>query len=125
MVLLAEDNRQVRGILTSALESLNYEVVQANDGFAVMDCMDRHRKQIELLVIDVDLPKRNGLECLRDIRSGGGVAPAIVITGSADTGSEKQLDSHTILLRKPFRIADFAALVGDVLAARHPREEKT
>lgn len=115
----------MRGILTSALESLDYEVIQAKDGFELMNGFGRHRKRIELLVIDVDLPKRDGLECLRDIRAGGSFAPAIVITGSPGEDLEKRLDRDTILLRKPFQVAVFTALAGNVLAAQHPREEKS
>ncbi len=122
VVLLAEDNRHVRGILISALESLDYEVVQADDGWTLMDCFERHRKRIELLVVDVDLPKRSGLDCMREIRSSGGFAPAIVMTGSAGAGLEKQLDRDTTLLRKPFQITEFTALAGNVLAARRQRE---
>jgi len=123
LVLLAEDNRQVLGILTSALESLNYKVVQASDGFALLDCFEHHRQRIELLVIDVDLPKRNGLDCLRDIRSSDGFAPAIVITASTDANLKEQLDSNTTLLHKPFNISDFTTLADAVLASRRQHEK--
>jgi len=112
LILVAEDSRHVREILSSALGTLDYEVIQASDGAALMDCVERHRDRIELLVIDVDLPKPDGLECLRDIRSSGSLAPAIIITGRAVSDLEEQLDENTALLRKPFKIADFTALAG-------------
>ena len=121
VVLLAEDDRQVLGILTSALKSLDYEVIQASDGSALIDCFERHRQRIDLLVIDLGLPERSGLDCLREIRSSGSLAPAIIITTDVDASLEEQLDSDTILLRKPFQIADFTAMAGDVLAARRQR----
>ncbi len=124
VVLLAEDNRHVRGILASSLESLGYEVVQATDGSSLMDCFELNRDRVELLVMDVDLPKRGGLECLRDIRSSGGCVPAIIITGSVGPGLEQRIDDEAILLRKPFQIADFTALAGTVLGERQ-REKQT
>ncbi len=124
VVLLAEDNRHVRGILTSALGSLDYEVIQVDNGSALIDCFERHRKRIGLLVIDVDLPKRSGADCLREIRSSGGSAPAIIITARADVDLEKRFGEDTTLLCKPFQIADFSSLVGDVLAEHHKQESR-
>ena len=122
-VLLAEDSLHVRSIMTSALESLRYEVVQASDGASLMEHFERHRPRIRLLVVDVDLPKRNGLDCLREIRAGGVRTPAIVITAGADAHLEEQLDEDTLLLRKPFQISEFGALVGSVLGG-HSRRKK-
>ncbi len=123
VVLLAQGNRQVRGILTSVLESQSYEILPVSDGNTLMARFDRDGKRIDLLVFDVDLPKRSGIDCLRDIRSKGGSVPAIVITGGTAADLEKRIDDNTTLLRKPFLIGDFSKLVGNLLAASPQPEE--
>lgn len=62
---------------------------------------------------------------MRDIRSSGGFAPAIAITAGAGADLEKQLDDDTTLLHKPFQIAEFSELAGNVLASRHRQERQT
>jgi len=124
LILLAEDNRHLRSIILSALDSLGYEVVPAGDGNSLMECFERHRTRVRLLVIDIDFPKRSVVDCLRDIRAGGFQTPAIIITGVVDTDLESQLDEDTLLLHKPFQISDLGALVGNVLGAQGDREDQ-
>ncbi len=125
MVLLAEDNRHVRGIITESLRELGYEVLQAGDGASLMECHKRHRDGIRLLVIDIGLPKQSGLDCLRTLRAEGVRTPAIVITASSGAAVEDQLPEHTLLLRKPFQMSDLAVLVGRMLRSRHEAEAMT
>ncbi len=117
LILLAEDDWHVRSIVTQSLRSKNYEVAWAEDGEAFLECFAQRAQAVGLLVVDVDLPKRNGLACLQAIRARGCVRPAIVITGSVDVDIEDQLDEQTILLRKPFQIGELCDLVGRMLAA--------
>lgn len=121
-VLLVEDNWHVRTILTTALRSFGYDVVQASDGPSFLERFERHRDRFRLLLVDIDLPMRNGLDCLRDIRATGVRTPAIVITGKADAILESELDDDTFLLRKPFQISELSELAGRVLGAK-PEEE--
>ncbi len=125
MVLLAEDNRQVRGIVTEALRDSGYRVLQTTDGASLMERYERHRDRIQLLVIDVDLPKESGLECLRRIRADGDRTPAIIITASSTANMEEQLPELTLLLRKPFRMSDLGLLVSRMLGARRAAEALT
>ena len=121
LVLLAEDDFQVRAIVAATLASLGYEVVQAADGDALLECFERHQSRIKLFILDVDLPKRNGLDCLRAIRAKGVETPALVISGSVDAELADQLDDESILLPKPFQTIELGRVVRNMLAA-HGRE---
>ncbi len=121
-VLLAEDNRHVRGIIASALESYGYQVLEAADGEAMMSEFRRNAQRVGILIVDVDLPKRNGLECLNELRDNGVELPAIVITGSAEVSFDSSLDARTVLLRKPFQIGQLNSLVGNMLSEKARRE---
>ncbi len=106
LILLAEDNRQVRDAITTTLVSAGCEVVQAADGDAFLEILQRYGQVAQLLILDVDLPKRTGLTCLREIRAQGSRTPAIVITASPDIQVDEQLDEYTILLPKPFPVSE-------------------
>ncbi len=123
LILLAEDEYQVRAIVAATLTSLGYEVVQAADGDALLECFQRHQSKIKLFVLDVDLPRRSGLDCLRDIRTRGVDTPAIVISGSVDVELDAQLDRDTILMRKPFQMSELGRQVCSVLAAARGRHK--
>jgi two-component system NtrC family sensor kinase len=118
MVLVAEDSEHVRGILTWRLKSCGYEVVQAADGASLLECFEQHRALIRLLVIDIDLPKRSGLDCLRLLRARGVRTPAILITASPQADLADNLDEDTLMLYKPFAVSDLLALASSVLGAR-------
>ena len=117
LILLAEDNHHVRGIIASTLDSFGYETLAVVDGETLLKRFAERREQTQLLVVDVDLPGRDGLDCLSEIRETGAQTPAIVITASADPDLEDKLDTSTVLLRKPFQISELSALAGSILEA--------
>jgi signal transduction histidine kinase len=117
LILLAEGHEQVRAALASTLESLGYEVVQAADGEALLECVAKHRAAIELLVVELDLPKRNGLECLAELRGAGVRVPAVLITRSDVDRIDERLGPEDVLLRKPFEMHGFSEVVTRVLAS--------
>ena len=114
LIVLAEDQQQVREIVAGTLVSLGYTVVQAADGKALLELSEQHRGRIHLFVINVDLPKRNGLDCLRLMRAKGLRAPAIVITGNVDAQVDAQVDPDTIVLGKPFQMSELGRLARQI-----------
>ncbi|MBN1345133.1 MAG: PAS domain S-box protein [Phycisphaerae bacterium] len=121
-ILIAEDNQFVREIMVSMLEQLGYDVCQASDGASLIEQCRSRRDELRLLILDIDLPKQSGLDCLRSLRSEGVHTPAIMITGSVALGIEEQLDDRTSLLRKPFQMSDLGAHVISVIEGSRPAE---
>ena len=121
-VLLAEDQAHVRRVLVNGLEAVGYDVVEAVDGEELQERFSEAADRLRLLIFDIDLPKRNGLACLQDIRAAGCRAPAILITGKVEASLEQGLDGHTTLLRKPFRLMQLAELAGRMLATARTAE---
>ena len=122
MVLLAEGDQHVRGIIAEALRSFGYVLVEATDEDSVTKVFERHRSQIRLLVIDLDSSRASGHNWLRSIRGDGTQTPAILIAGEVDSDLEDQLDENTFLLRKPFQMSELGVLVGRVISGM--RREK-
>ena len=86
------------------------EVLHAADGNALLETVRRHRNKLRLCVVDVDLPKRSGIECIKAMRTEGLSTPIIVITGNADAVRDVTVDARTVVLLKPFRMIDLGRL---------------
>ena len=118
LVLLAEDNWNVRSLLAESLRRTGFRVVEAADGEELLERYAEHISDIRLLVLDVDLPRRSGLDCLQEIRAQGLDIPALIITGGVEPLLEDRLDAHTFLLRKPFNMSDLQRLAVELVLER-------
>lgn len=101
-VLIADDDRLVRTMLSDLLLDLGHAVVAAENGAdAVALCA---REQPDLLILDFLMPKLSGLDALKEIRRTGGRAPAVLLTAITD-GSLRGIEGAEaidVLLEKPF-----------------------
>ena len=114
-LLLAEDNPLVAHAVTAMLRSLRYEVARVGDGEALLAQLADRTEEYALLIVDVDLPKRSGLDALKEIRAGGSDVPVIIVTGTTGDEVNAQLDRNTILLPKPFELRQLADAVAGLL----------
>ena len=113
-ILLVDDVEPVQKLLTYPLERDGYRVVQARDGEEALRRFDEER--IDLVVLDVMLPKLDGLEVCKRLRSGSAV-PIIMLTARDDEvdkvlGLELGADDY---ITKPFSIREFRSRVRAVL----------
>ncbi|MCB9899301.1 MAG: transporter substrate-binding domain-containing protein [Planctomycetes bacterium] len=119
LVLLAEDDRQVRQIVAAALIAAGYEVVQAKDGHQALERGREERGRIRLCVFDVDMPQLSGLDALAALRAEGESAPAILVTASEIALDAAASGSDTVVLSKPFAIQELCTLVREMLDRAH------
>ena len=62
-ILIADDSEMNRELLAAILEE-EYDIIQANDGVQVVDCLQRHAEEISLLLLDIVMPHMDGFEVL-------------------------------------------------------------
>jgi DNA-binding response OmpR family regulator len=119
-VLVADDDRIVRRIVVAKLSGLGYEVREAQDGQEALDLLVGGEVP-DLLITDSLMPRMNGLELVRSIRSSPDGAlsalPVIMLTsrqGEHDVieGLETGLDDY---VTKPFSPDELVARVRAVL----------
>jgi PAS domain S-box-containing protein len=79
-ILLAEDENEVRAFNKRLLEEYGYKVIEAIDGDDAIDKFKLHKDKIQLLLLDVIMPNRNGNEVYRAIRE---IAPDIKVLFSS------------------------------------------
>jgi two-component system response regulator MtrA len=116
-ILLVEDDASIREITALGLRAAGFEVDTAADG---ADGLDRWRRdRPDLVLLDVMLPRLDGLEVLRAIRRES-TTPVVMLTARADTidvvvGLESGADDY---VRKPFELPELVARVRAALRRR-------
>jgi two-component system sensor histidine kinase RpfC len=84
-ILIAEDNETNRHLLREILRRVGHEVLEANDGEQALDALERHRQDIDLMILDMNMPNRGGLEVFQAHRflARHNPIPAIILTADA------------------------------------------
>ncbi len=82
-ILLGEDELEVRSYLEMALKCHGYSIESAQDGEEVLSCLERDRARISLVLLDIMMPRKDGLETLRDIRRFDRDLPVIMLSGAS------------------------------------------
>ena len=121
-VLLVEDHRQVREVLTGALEAAGYEVVPTTSGSEFLETHARLADGFVAMVVDLEIPEPDGLACVRQLRVAGVRTPIVLITGTPAPGLENEVGDLAVVLRKPFqmrRLIDLLASSSYTPAGRH------
>ena len=110
-VLLAEDHRQVREVLTGALEAAGYEAIPTASGAEFLETHDGLADEPVAMVIDLEIPEPDGLACLRTLRTAGVRTPIVLITGTPAPGLEDEVGDLAVVLRKPFEMRRLIGLL--------------
>jgi DNA-binding response OmpR family regulator len=122
-ILLVDDEDSVQKLLTYPLERDGYRVVQARDGDEALARFDD--EDVDLVVLDVMLPKVDGLEVCKRLRARSAV-PIVMLTARDDEldkvlGLELGADDY---ITKPFSIREFRSRIRALLRrASAPRYE--
>src|SRR5262252_8996977 len=113
-IMLVDDEESIQKLLTYPLQREGYRVVQARDG---EEALKRFAEQpVDLVVLDVMLPRLDGLEVCRRLRTDSAV-PIIMLTARDDEvdkvlGLELGADDY---ITKPFSIREFRSRIRAVL----------
>ncbi|TIC82891.1 response regulator transcription factor [Nocardioides sp. GY 10127] len=108
-VLVVDDDRAVRDSLRRSLEFNGYEVSTADDGAQALASIAQARPDV--VVMDVMMPRLDGLESTRALRSAGNDVPVLVLTARDAVGERVEgLDAGADdYLTKPFALAELLA----------------
>jgi len=68
VILVAEDNTEVRQLTKEVLEGSGYTVLEARDGWDAIEKFAQNKDRINLVILDVVMPKKNGNEAFNEIR---------------------------------------------------------
>ena len=112
-VLIVDDEDVVRSLMARVLEDQGYRVLRAQDGLVAWDLLQRSQGSIDAVVVDVVMPRMDGLELAARVATLP-KAPPLVMT-SAYPYNRAVLDHP--FLPKPFRPEQLVTMVGRILGA--------
>lgn len=82
-VLIGEDDSEVRGYLEMAARCMGYEVILAQDGEEVLTSL--RNEAVDTVLLDIIMPRKDGIEALREIRDWNTSIPVIVVSDASST----------------------------------------
>jgi len=114
-ILIAEDDGPLAGFLRKGLEAEHYAVDVAGDGITASELATAY--DYDLLVLDLNLPKRDGVAVLREVRSTKEEVPILVLTGRSRVEDrvatlDQGADDY---VTKPFSFTELSARVRALL----------
>lgn len=118
-ILAVDDSRMMRKILSGTIEMLEYEPVTAGDGVEAFEVLEEHGNEVDLVLLDWNMPRMNGFETLEKLKSDPRYAdiPVMMVT----TESEKENVVRAIragarhYLTKPFSPQDLSTRIMECL----------
>ncbi|HCA04342.1 MAG TPA: DNA-binding response regulator [Ruminococcaceae bacterium] len=110
-ILLAEDTRDLNRAICAVLAHEGYDVDPAYDGEEVIEHIERD--SYDCLVLDIMMPKKDGIQALKEIRAKNIITPVIMLTAKAEVddrvaGLEAGADDY---LPKPFAMKELIARI--------------
>lgn len=120
LIVVADDDDDLRALLKLVLQRDGHTVVTAPDGAAGLRAVREHRP--DALVSDIDMPHMTGLELCAALRADPEFRhlPVLLISGSVLPGDSRPAHAAaTALLKKPFVRGDLLACLTKALAGGH------
>ncbi|MEY4324078.1 MAG: Sensor histidine kinase TmoS [Verrucomicrobiota bacterium] len=120
LILLVDDDIDLRGILHGFLERSGFSVVLAGNGQEALEQAKNHR--VDLLLTDLMMPEIPGIELIRTVRQNHLTLPIIAMSAGADLRNDRSLELATeagahVVLEKPFAMSRLIREVLSLLAA--------
>ncbi|HEY5723300.1 MAG TPA: response regulator [Allosphingosinicella sp.] len=114
MILLVDDDAQVRATIGRGLEALGYRVREAESGLEALAILGREEPQ--LVILDYVMPGLDGAETAREIARIAPDMPIIFSTGHAALRALRHAADGAPVLEKPFSLDELDALIKETLA---------
>jgi CheY-like chemotaxis protein len=120
LVLVIDDAVVMRDLVRRMLAQTNHSIIEAEDGEAGLMLFSRHHPDV--VITDLFMPNKEGIETIRDIRRTKGNTKIIAMSGGATQGDEyltaaKELGADAVL-PKPFGRRDLLALIDQLFHSR-------
>lgn len=110
-ILVAEDDPRISAFLEKGFHSRGFTITVTSTGLEALDMASHH--QIDLLILDLGLPQKDGLEVLKALRQQGKTIPIIILTARDDIHDKVRglEDGANDYITKPFRFEELLARV--------------
>jgi CheY-like chemotaxis protein len=120
-ILIVDDDPMIRRLIATTLEDISgYRLAEAGDGLEAVERAVRARP--EIVFLDIDMPRLNGIEACRRLRSDPATAGATIVMPTGDSGDVTERGAQDagadLFLTKPFSPLHLLRLVDRIGTAR-------
>ena len=117
-VLVVEDEPDALALDTLLLKQLGYTVRSAADGVEAIAAFEAHQAEIDCVLLDLSMPRMDGLQALQEIRRLKPSIPVLLVSGYAEDDLESRLKDLNIqaFLEKPYDAHTLAATLAGLFA---------
>lgn len=122
-ILLVDDDASVLAALTDALESENFDVRHAMNGQDALVVFHSH-PDLELVIMDLNMPERDGWAVLQKLRAFDRHLPIIIITGRPNQKEAAWKAEASALLEKPLDIHELVETMQRVMTGHRMQKEE-
>jgi signal transduction histidine kinase len=112
-ILIVDDDEGVRNVAAAIVEELGFTVLTAPGASAALRLLAE--QEVELVITDIVMPEMTGLELAREVHGQWPDLPVLFASGYADVATFGAELSEATVLKKPFRIAEVAERIRDML----------
>ncbi len=109
-LLVIDDDEKLIGYYRELLTPYGFEVLIAHDGEQAIPLVESN-PDIQLVILDLSMPRMDGRQWLRWFRDRSKEAPVIIITGYKLQEGDEEL-RPSVVLEKPFHVAELLDMVG-------------
>jgi len=119
-ILIIDDEELVRYTAKEIMEEIGFSVFMASDGLDGLEKYKAHQNEIDLVILDMIMPKMNGRECFVELRKLNPKVKVVISTGyiSDRTTNAAYPDGAAGFIRKPFTISELHKEINRALAAK-------
>jgi len=118
-ILVVDDEADVRELVRDMLGSLGYQVVTCRDGREAAALYEREWQTIDLVILDLIMPRLGGRATLAKLRAANPKVKAVIATGVGPEGeaAEMMREGAVGFVQKPFALLELAERIGQALVA--------
>ncbi len=113
LVLVVDDEEPIRALAKETLESFGYKVMLAEDGREAIRLYEKHKEEIDLVILDMVMPKMGGRETFSGLKQISSQVKALLSTGYSQSGRAQEILDGGVMgfIQKPYKLSDLLSTV--------------
>jgi two-component system cell cycle sensor histidine kinase/response regulator CckA len=118
VILFADDEEMIRSTTRTMLELLGYSVLVACDGEECLDIFERHRETIDLVILDISMPRLSGFEVMQQILARHPDTKVVLSSGYSETNLGRRYLRKlgaSGFVAKPYNPTEFAKTIRQIM----------
>ena len=121
-ILVVDDDKSIRDIVSASLKTFGYTVLTANDGSEGIEVFKDNQEKIQMVILDMIMPKLTGMEVYHEIKELNPDIKALLSSGYTveDIPASIDKDLNINYLQKPFSISELINSITNIMGNNTP-----